>query len=91
MLEKFLSFWLPEMAKECSVPSQMVAAQMPLPGKQNEWPSSEDINQAIQTFQNIYTLLYEQHGYTFLLKQKADRRLWMVIGSHLKALQGQAQ
>ena len=37
--------------------------------------------------QLIYTQCYQKFGYEFFVRKRIERRLWSVIGSHLKTLQ----
>ena len=81
VMEKFLSFWLPEQVKSSGKMGVVV---------ESEWPTEDDLHQGEQTLRILYARSFQKFGFDFFLKKRIEKRLWSVIGSHMKALQQEA-
>lgn len=45
------------------------------------------MRQAERTLKLLYGQSYRKFGYDFFVRKHVERRLWSVIGAHLKALE----
>ena len=44
----------------------------------------------MQALKLLYCQSFEKQSYEFFIRKRIDRRMWSVIGSHLKALETHA-
>lgn len=45
---------------------------------------------AMKALKLLYVKCFESFGYDFFIRKRVEKRMWAVIGAHLKALETQA-
>ena len=70
VLEKFLIYWFPK---------TMTAK------RKQTWPKDQLIEKVLSTLLKSYNRSIVDFGYEFVLRKRTLRRLWGVMGVHLKA------